>query len=512
MKNAEINNSIDDREATYDHVLKYTGLFGGVQGFSMLISLVRNKLVALLLGPEGIALINIFNNVMKLINESTNFGVSFSAVKHIAELGDVEDNRDETVHYISIVRTWSLVTGLFGALLTLAFSPIISNVTFSTYEYTADFALLSPMVAALSITGGELAILKGLKRLKYVAVISIIAAVATLFICIPLYWAMNLKGVALSLSLSTMAAMAVHLRFSCRIVPWHTSLFSKSSYMEGIPMLKLGLGYIIAGIFGQGSEYIIRAMMIRFGELSDVGLYNSGYMMVVACTSVVFIAIEADYFPRLTAAKLDLARQNFTINQQVEVCVLLIAPCLILLVVAMPLIVQVLYSRDFVQVVPMATCASIFMFFKALTLPVSYLSLAHGDSKMYMTTELLYDIFIAIAIPLAYVWFGLTGTGVALSIAGVFDMVMIHTIYRRRYNYRFSFRLFHFYVIQFVLLATVIYTAFMPDNIPFMSGVLLRWIINVSALLLSAFFSLRILGRKTVLLSKLKRRVFSGKK
>lgn len=41
----------------YTHVLKFTGLFGGVQGLNVLIGLVRNKFVAMLLGPGGMGLV-----------------------------------------------------------------------------------------------------------------------------------------------------------------------------------------------------------------------------------------------------------------------------------------------------------------------------------------------------------------------------------------------------------------------------------------------------------------------
>ena len=494
-------------ETSYDHVLKYTGLFGGVQGITTLISLVRNKLAALLLGPEGIALINIFNNVMTLVNQSTNFGVSFSAVKHIAELNEpsgstqqpIPDTRLSTQKYISVVRTWSLATGLLGMLLTLILSPLISRLTFENYDYTLDFAILSPMALTLALSGGELAILKGLKQLKRVAMISTLAAICTLVICIPIYWYMGIRGIAISLLLSNIAALTIQLRFSCKVVPWHTSIFSKKSYLTGLPMLKLGLGYIVAGIFGQGAEYVIRAMIIRLGDLGDVGLYNSGYMMAVTYASIVFIAMEADYFPRLSAAKCSVPRQNFTVNQQIEVCALLIAPCLIIFVSALPLIVQLLYSNKFIDAVPMATCASLYMFFKAFTLPAAYLSLAHGDSKVYMITELIYDVFIAIAVPVAYHWAGLTGAGIALSIGGCIDMLMIHTLYRRIYKYRFSCRLIHFYAFQFILLLCTIYASLNGNcNI--------RWTIDTLSFIISAYLSLRILSKETSLFSRIKER------
>ena len=36
--------TIEDSDDSYGHVLKYTGVFGGVQGLNILISLVKNKI------------------------------------------------------------------------------------------------------------------------------------------------------------------------------------------------------------------------------------------------------------------------------------------------------------------------------------------------------------------------------------------------------------------------------------------------------------------------------------
>jgi hypothetical protein len=41
----------ENEKGAYGQVLKYTGIFGGVQGLNVIVSLVRNKLAAVLLGP-----------------------------------------------------------------------------------------------------------------------------------------------------------------------------------------------------------------------------------------------------------------------------------------------------------------------------------------------------------------------------------------------------------------------------------------------------------------------------
>ena len=49
---------------SYSHILRYTGLFGGVQGLNILVGIVRNKLVAMILGPDGMGLISLFNSTL----------------------------------------------------------------------------------------------------------------------------------------------------------------------------------------------------------------------------------------------------------------------------------------------------------------------------------------------------------------------------------------------------------------------------------------------------------------
>lgn len=496
------NNSIDgarDSDATYDHVIKYTGLFGGVQGIMMLVSVARNKIVSELLGPSGLAMIKLFDNAIKLINQSTDFGISFSAVKHVAELFD-QRTEEEVRNFVRTVRTFCLMTGLLGMLVCLALCQQISYWTFDSYDYSWHFAVLSLVVCMLTVQGGEMAILKGLKKLKKVAVIAVFGAIATLVICAPIYYFWRIDGIVFSLLLSGMAVLAIHLYYSTKVIPWRVSIFSKKEYSKGIPMVKLGIGYIIAGIFGQGAEYIIRTLILRYGELADVGLYTSGYTLAVSYANLVFVAFEADYFPRLSASHHDPKRMNQTVNQQIEVGTLLMAPLLTFFVLAMPILVPLLFSSKFVDAVPMAICASFYIFFKALTLPTAYLALAKGDSRMYMMTELVYDIFIAVAIPFAFKWWGLEGAGWALSVAGFLDMVLIHTLYSINYGYRMDMRKLKLYVAQFICFAVAVVSA-LHEN-PWMK------LITAMMLVASTWISFAVLKKETNILPKLKKRLW----
>ncbi len=489
MSEESRHNAVSGQDATYDHVVKYIGLFGGVQGLNMLINIVRNKITASILGPSGIGLINIYNKVSGLISQATNLGLSFSAVKHVAELSGTADAKQRD-RLIDTVRMWCLVTALVGLLVGLVLSPWLSWWTFRTHDYTHTFLLLSLIVAMMAITGGEMAILKGLKQLKKVALISIFAAIATLLVCVPFYYIMGMKGIVSALIVSNAVVLGIHLYYSSKVAPWRRTIVSFSSIQAGSPMVKLGIAYVFAGICGQGGDYIIMAFIQNHGSLESVGLYNTGYFLAVGIGSMLFGAVEADFFPRLSALVNDVKRANKTINRQIEVCVQFVTPCLILEVLAMPLIVRMLYTEEFSQAASMAVCAIFFLFIRSFVLPVAYLPLAKGDSRTYLLTEILYDAFVAVAIPIAFVRYGLVGAGCALSLAALFEFLFIYVYYGVKYQFVWSMHLVWNYLFHFLLLGMCVAVTLLVSN------ALIRWGVGLFALIASASLSYRVLSRE----------------
>ena len=95
---------------SYSHILKYTSLFGGVQGLNILVSVVRTKLVAMILGPDGMGLVSLFNSTIKLVSDSTNLGLPMSAVKNVSEAFD-SGSPLRVQRAVGLVRLWDLRLG-----------------------------------------------------------------------------------------------------------------------------------------------------------------------------------------------------------------------------------------------------------------------------------------------------------------------------------------------------------------------------------------------------------------
>lgn len=487
-----------ERKDSYTHVLKYAGIFGGVQGLNIIMGLVRNKLIALLLGPAGMGLASLFNTTINFISQATNFGISFSAVKHLSEIADSGDD-GRIGHFVKVIRAWSLITALLGMLVCMAVGPLLSDWTFSWGNHTLHFILLAPAVAMLAVTGGETAILKALRRLKALASVQIYMVFLSLLISIPIYYFFGESGIVPVIVLTAFASMLLTIVFSYRVFPLRLNGFG-GLIGEGTDMVRLGVAFVFAGILGSGAEMVIRSYLNVAGGLEVVGLYNAGFMLTVTYAGMVFSSMETDYFPRLSAVNNDTGAVNLAVNRQIEISILLLSPMLALLIVSLPLLMPLLFCSDFTPIVPMAQVAVFSMYLKAMSLPVSYVTLAKGDSVAYLVLEVVYDVLVVALIVLCYDRWGLFGTGLALSLSYLIDLIVIYLYARIRYHYVVSRSVLSYAGMQ-LLLGCAAY------GVTYVDGTIAYWLLGVTVFTGSLLVSVHILRKKTSLWDALKHKI-----
>ncbi len=486
-------------KSTYDHVIKYTSLFGGVQGLGLLTSIVRNKLVAEILGPAGLGLISLYNTAATLVSNSTNFGISFSAVRHISELyeqGDV----DALQRFIQVVRAWSIGVALLGMLVCGLFSPLLSASYFDDTSHWYSFVWLSPVVGLLALTGGELAILKGTRCLRRVALQSLINSLGALLISVPLYYFWGEKAIIASLVLVGLCTFVTTFYFSTRSYPISFRCGIKYSFVEGKKMISLGVAFILAGILGSGVEFLIRAYMVQTGSEADVGMYSAGYLLTVTYASIIFTAMETDFFPRLSAVNNDIQQSNQLINRQIEASVLLVSPMLVALWVAFPILLPLFYNEEFMPVIGMAQCAIFGLYMRSVALPISYLSLAKGRSRVYLFTEAVYDVAAVSLIVCGYSMDGLRGAGVALSLAAAFDLLLVWTTAHKLYKFSLQGKAIKILLLQLLF-------GFLTYGVTVCAEGVTYWLLGGLCFLASGVVSVRILLKETTLLQSLVQKV-----
>ena len=475
---------IEDTNGSYRHILKYTGIFGGVQGLNVLIGLVRTKLVAILLGPSGMGLASLFNTTVGFVSQATNLGLPISAVRQMSELYDQGD-QEAINHFVKVIRGWSLLTALVGMLVCVAIGPFLSQTTFAWGDHSLHFMLLSPAVGMMAITGGETAILKGMRKLGSIAIIQVLAVVAALAISVPVYYVFGESGIVPVIVMMAFATMVLTLKQSLKLIPLRLR-GAKGMLGEGMEMVRLGVAFTLAAVIGTASEMLIRSYLNVTGDLDILGLYNAGYMLTITYAGVVFSAMEADYYPRLSAVQHDIEATNETVNRQMKVSLLLISPMLAALIIALPLLVPMLFSGKFLPVVGMAQVAALAMYMKVLTLPVAYITLARGYSLSYLFLESCYFVVFVVLIIVGYQYWGLFGTGLAITLAHVFEYVLVNGYAYKKYGYRSSATVYGYAIVQVALGLLAYILTLVADGY-------LYWSIGALIVILSGLLSLKAL-------------------
>ncbi len=479
----------------YSHILKYTGIFGGVQGLMMLVSLVRNKFMALLLGVGGMGFASLMASVQNFSALSTNLGISFGAVPRLSEL---YEQPDKLAYNIQIIRMWSLIAAALGFLFCIVVSPLLNDITFTWGNHTIHYAMLGVSVALMAITGGETAILKATRRLGSLAKIQVLGALISLGISVPLYYYFLHSGVVPALVLIALANMLLTIGYSYRCYPLRL-VFDRAKLRDGAGMIRLGVAFVVAAAIGSAAEMLIRAFLNVDDGLDAVGFYNTGYMITLTYAGLVFTAMESDYFPRLSAVNQDIQASNDTVNRQIEVSLLLLSPMLVALLMMLPVLIPMLFSREFLPVVGMTQVAVLSMFFKVLTLPVAYITLARGYSMSYLLLETAYYVVLVCCVVFGFRQWGIYGTGVALVAAHVFDLLMIYGYAYWKYGYRCTSS-----VVRYALVQTTI--GLIAYAVSCLTEGWLYWVSEAALTVVSTAYSVYLLRQKTHLWESLMRR------
>src|ERR1017187_2971393 len=116
---------MSEQLSSYRQIMKATSIFGGVQVFTIIISIIRSKFIAILLGPTGMGIAGLLTLTTGLIGGLTNFGLGTSAVRDISYANGT-GNETRIAIVVAVLRRLVWITGTLGTLVMLVLSSWLS--------------------------------------------------------------------------------------------------------------------------------------------------------------------------------------------------------------------------------------------------------------------------------------------------------------------------------------------------------------------------------------------------
>lgn len=421
-------------ENSFRSILKGTSVFGSVQIFNILVSAIRLKFVAILLGPTGMGIAGLFNSVSLTIQQFASLGLNLSLVK---EVGRAREDDEHLSNILAAARPLMLLSACLGALVCLLFPRLISRLTFGSDAFIDGVLLLSAAVF-FSIAGGALmSVLQGLHAVKTLSKASVIGSIVGLAVGVPLYWLFGTGGIVpamVVLSLST--CLWYHISLRKVLKPPYVG-FSKDIHL---PVLKrvLFMGIILMSndLFRNLVNYLIYIFVRTRGGTDEVGFFSSCNTMTSQYSAIVFTAMAMDYLPRLSAAADDDSKMCGVVNRQIEVVGLLIAPIVSAVIFLAPLVIEILQTEAFLVAVPLLRLLAAAVTVRALMYPLGYIVFAKDNRRLFFWMESVGANLLTLALTCGgYTLFGLEGLGYAAITDCCLCLLVYIAVNRRLYGY-----------------------------------------------------------------------------
>lgn len=410
--------------SSYKQIFNSLGFVGGSQILVIIIGIVKTKIIAILLGPVGVGISGVFQNIIDLVRNATSFGINYSGVKKIADISDdsISYNVSKT---ITILRRWAIGTGLLGMLLMIIFSNHFSVSSFSTNNHKYDIIALSVVILLSSISAGQIALLQGLRKIKSMAGASVFGALFGTLITLPLYWIFGLNGIVYAIILNALITLGVSWYFSKNTQIISVKISINETYQGGLDMAKTGIFIVINSFIAAAVMYIIRSIIIKKSNIILVGLFQSVWTISTLYLNLLLNAMLADYFPRLSKLSNDDKLSNKLINEQLEITLLTGTPMLIFMLSFGSTAINILYSDNFINALPILQWQIYASFMTLIGWPLGVIYLARNKSKYMLFSELIKQFLYLTIIYLFWRYFGFNILGIGFFISIFFTTIFV---------------------------------------------------------------------------------------
>lgn len=394
-------------------ILKSSAIVGGASFITILIGLVKVKVLAVLLGPTGIGLMGILTTIMGTGATFFGMGLGTSGVRELVLNNESTDN-------LGLVRkalfSANVILGLLATLTIFLFKERLSEWFFQSPDYQYAISIIAVGVFFSLISGSQTTLLQGLRKITDLAKVKVIGAFTATFIGLLFIWILGESGVPFFVISVPLVTCLVAFYF-CLKLPKTTSssIAIKQLSIQWRSMFTLGFAFMLTGLLGTGSQLIVRYILNEELSMEAVGYFQSAWQISMTYITFVLGAMAADYYPRLTQTIHDKDAANRLVNEQAEIAIVFAAPVLLAMITFAPLVISLLYSKEFLDSVEILRWQVFGDALKILSWPLGFIILAKGYSKLFFITELIWHASYILFVYCGIEYFGVEITGYAFA-------------------------------------------------------------------------------------------------
>ncbi len=411
-------------------------VIGSAQAVKIVISIVRMKIIAVLVGPAGIGLLGIYNSLQSTVGAVAGLGLGNSGVR------DIASNRND-VAVLARVRTVlfaaNLVQGAIAMVLVWLFRVQLAEWLFGDTERATETGLVGVAILLSLILASQTALLQGLRRIGDLGRVTVLGALGGTVAGLAAVWLQGEAGLIWFLLVQPLASVIVATVITRKLPrPDAGRLAASEVFATWKPMAALGAVFMLSGLASAGTLLLARSLIARDLGIEAAGLFSASWGVAMIYVGFLLGAMGADFYPRLTEVIRDRDASTQLMNDQAQLGLAIGGPVLLGLIGVAPWFMAVLYSREFVPAADMLQWQVLGNVFKLASWPMGFAFVAAARSRIFLMTQLTWNaVFLGllwVGIPLL----GVEAAGIAFLIAYVILFALQHVLTRRLFGFRWE--------------------------------------------------------------------------
>nr|WP_281356626.1 O-antigen translocase [Parvibaculum indicum] len=393
--------------------MRSSSIMGAASMLNILSGLVKMKVAALLLGPAGVGLIGIYQNLMQTASTVSALGFNNIGTRQVASASAAGE--DDALLLVRQALLWGTVgLALIGAGVVWLTSPWIARRILDDPGAAGDVAWLGLGVALTVAAGSQTAYLTGLRRIGDVARVNVLSGVAAATLGILAIWLWGHPGVlVLVLMVPTTGFLAGHWFVSRLEQPAGRQPTAAELAGEWRKLALLGAAFMLSALAMTVAQLAVRSLVQHRLGVDALGQFQASWSIGMIYLTLILGAMATDYYPRLAGAIADHASAARIVNEQTEVALLLIGPVLLAMLSLAPWVIHLLYSAEFATASGILRWQILGDILKVVTWPLGFVVLSMGAGRVFILSQSLGALAMVGVTWAALPLMGVTATGVA---------------------------------------------------------------------------------------------------
>ena len=331
---------------SYGKIFSAFKILTGATLLTVVLGIATTKIIAIVAGTNGIALIGLYRNLISMVVTILSMGMSTVIVQRISTTTDI-DTRDELIRTVILLLLFQIAVVV---MLSLFFSETISIWMFGPHADSSHplwIKIVLLMAIGTMIMQAMIAVLNGKVNLKPITIINVVSSISTFVLVFPLIKTGDI-GLAFVVGSGSMIGACLGISMVWRIYGLRIrslpATITSGNFLSKLPVSGyLSLHPIVMATTFLGIQVIVNK---NYG-VNGLGFYNA--VTTIETTSVMLImsSVRSYYLPVLGQLDSQVDKEVF-VNNMITMLTLFLLPISVCLILGSKYILWILYSDKFV--------------------------------------------------------------------------------------------------------------------------------------------------------------------